>query len=298
MARRFLLPSLLGLLAIALGAALALRRERDTPAPPSAESAAAHQLERLAATLAIEAGQRQRLEQRLEALALELAALRARIEEGEVAVAPPGDSLAALEPAADELGDEADLPADHAAGAAPTGVATEVASDDASSIERALVAAGVDPATAADIKRRRDELALSELYLRDQAEREQWLDTPRFREEMAALEQQRTTVRDEIGDEAYDRYLAAAGEPNRVRVDEVMTDSAAAQAGLVAGDVVLRYGGVRVFAPGDLVVETRAGQAGETVPLELLRNGERVEVRVPRGPLGLRIAPGHAAPGE
>ncbi len=79
------------------------------------------------------------------------------------------------------------------------------------------------------------------------------MDTPRFAEEMADIERQRTSIRDEIGDEAYDRYLAALDHPNRVAVDEVLLESPAAAAGLQAGDVVRRYADARIFAPNELV---------------------------------------------
>src|SRR5215472_16470573 len=49
-------------------------------------------------------------------------------------------------------------------------------------------AAGIDPATAADIKRRRDEVIMSEMYLRDRATREHCVDTQSFTTEMAAIE--------------------------------------------------------------------------------------------------------------
>jgi S1-C subfamily serine protease len=98
--------------------------------------------------------------------------------------------------------------------------------------------------------------------------------------------------------QTYDRYLAARGEANRVRVEEVMTASAAADAGLQAGDLVLRYGDTRIFAPNELVHETRTGTAGELVRLEVIRQGQRLLLDVPRGPLGLRIAASLEAPEE
>jgi S1-C subfamily serine protease len=146
------------------------------------------------------------------------------------------------------------------------------------------------------MKRRQDDLAMAEIYLRDQATREQWLNSPRFRDELAAIEAQRVSVRDEIGDEAYDRFLFAQGQTNRVRVDDVMLDSVAAQAGLQTGDILLRYGDDRIFAPEELVNATRSGRAGESIRLEILRNGARIEVQVPRGPLGLRIAASQSEP--
>jgi membrane-associated protease RseP (regulator of RpoE activity) len=159
-----------------------------------------------------------------------------------------------------------------------------------SAMERALAAAGLDPATVADIKRRDDESAMAEINLRNRATREQWLDSPRFNAEMAAIEAQRTPLRDEIGDDAYDRYLFALGETNRVRVDDVLEQSPAAQAGLQTGDLIVRYGDARLFNPSELVNQTRSGTEGEAVQLEIIRDGQRLEVQVPRGPLGLRVA--------
>jgi membrane-associated protease RseP (regulator of RpoE activity) len=180
-----------------------------------------------------------------------------------------------------------------AAPAAPTDAgpkALDMDEGNRSPMERALAAAGLDAATVQDIKRRQDENTMSEIYLRDQATREQWLDSPRFAAEMAAIEAQRTPLRDEIGDDAYDRYLFALGQTNRVRIEDVLQQSPAAQAGLQAGDLIVRYGEARLFTPSELVNETRSGSRGEPVQLEFIRNGARFEVEVPRGPLGLRVA--------
>jgi S1-C subfamily serine protease len=137
---------------------------------------------------------------------------------------------------------------------------------------------------------------MAEISLRDLAIREGWVDTPRFDEELAEINGQRTSIRDEIGDEAYDRYLFAQGHTNRVRIDDVMTESPAAIAGLQPHDMILRYGDTRVFLPEDLVTETQGGIAGEMVRLEVIRNGERLHIDVPRGPLGVRIAPTQDSP--
>ncbi len=239
-----------------------------------AASTLARQVGRLTEALAAEGAARQRLEERLASIEAQLTDLYSAATD--TAASRPSALPEALSAAADSP------PAD-AAGTA---------------MERALIAAGIDVATATDIKRRRDELTMAEITLSDQATREQWLETPRFAQAMATLAAQRTSIRDEIGDDSYDRYLAARGEPNRVRVDEVLAETAAAAAGLQAGDVVLRYGAARIFAPDDLVTETRGGTAGEVVRVEVLRQGQRFEVTVPRGPLGLRIAASQGSPGE
>ena len=241
-------------------------------------------LELLTAKLAAEADGRHRLEQRIDGLATELAALRSSYET-QRAVGPKPESLAAAPAPAIQTS-----PSD----------TREPASthETAASMEQALVAAGIDATTATEIKRRRDGLALSEIALRNQAQREGWLDTPDFAAKMAEIDQQRTSIRDEIGDEAYDRYLAALDQPNRVAVNEVLLDSPAAAAGLQAGDVVLSYGDTRIFAPSELVTATRGGTAGENVRMEIIRQGQRFEVAVPRGPLGVSVAASRGDPGE
>jgi hypothetical protein len=244
----------------------------DRPAP-----ALEQRLEQLESELVEEAAQRRRLEERLEALSAQIAAAHgdAAAEERTPAhsnAAPSGPDTSAP---------EAPLPASE------YGV---------SEMERALVAAGLDAASAAQIKRRGDELTMAEMYLRDQATREQWLDTPRFHEEMAALNAQQVPLREEIGEDAYDRYLFARGHANRVRVDDVLSESPAAHAGVQTGDLIVRYDDGRIFAPAELVAQTRTGGEGETIRLEIIRNGERLQIEVPRGPLGLRVAPTQAAP--
>jgi hypothetical protein len=238
------------------------------------------QLNLLASKLAKETDERGRLEERLELLAADLAALRAG-----GGGAPTSESAAAA---------SAPAPDTTVSSTADSGWVEP----DLTAMERALVAAGIDAGSATEIKRRQDELALSEIYLRDVAAREGWLDTPEFNEEMAEIERHRTSIRDEIGDAAYDRYLAALEQPNRVAVDDVLLESPAAMAGLRAGDVVLRYDETRIFSPGELVAATRGGTPGEIVRIEITRQGQRFEVDVPRGPLGLRIAAAYGAPDE
>jgi RecB family exonuclease len=104
------------------------------------------------------------------------------------------------------------------------------------------------------------------------------------------------TVADATGDAIADWPAAEAAW--RAAITALAAETAAAAAGLQAGDVVLRYGEARIFAPDDLVTETRGGTAGEVVRVEVLRQGQRLEVDVPRGPLGVRIAVSQGSPGE
>jgi hypothetical protein len=153
----------------------------------------------------------------------------------------------------------------------------------------ALIRAGVAAGTADEILWRRSQLELDRLDLRDQALREGWLGTDRFRDEMRALNAERLSLRDELDVDAYDRYLYETGESNRVSVDSVIAGSAGDEGGLMPGDVIERYGDQLVLDFEDLRSATSAGERGELVPLQVRRGGQLVEVWLPRGPIGIRL---------
>ncbi len=153
----------------------------------------------------------------------------------------------------------------------------------------ALVRAGVAASTADEILWRRSQFELDRLELRDQALREGWLGADRYREEMRALNAERVSLRDELDVDAYDRYLYETGETNRVSVDSVIAGSAGDQSGLSPGDVIERYGDELVLDFNDLRSATSAGARGELVPVQVRRDGQMVEVWLPRGPIGIRL---------
>ena len=155
--------------------------------------------------------------------------------------------------------------------------------------QQTLVAAGVDPATAAEVMRRQDRLEMQRLQLRDQASREGWLNSRRYAEALGELGGDAVALREQIGDDAYDRFLYLSGQPNRVVVASVIEDSPAQMAGIQAGDLVLDYAERRVFAYADLSNATRAGEPGEYVLVRIQRGADLLELAVPRGPLGIRL---------
>jgi len=63
-------------------------------------------------------------------------------------------------------------------------------------------------------------------------------------------------------------------------VDALSETGAAARAGLRRGDVVVAVDGVPVTKPGDLIGAVRVHEAGSTVTLTILRQGERLDVNV------------------
>jgi hypothetical protein len=181
---------------------------------------------------------------------------------------------------------------------ASRGAATEVdAEREARRAERdprgldvqALVEAGFPAAKVRAFKEKLDQIELDRLYLRDLAAREGWLDTPRFREEDLGLGDVAHQARGEMGDEFYDWMLYTSGQPNRVRIGEVLGGSAAAAAGFRPGDLILSYDEQRIFNPGELRDFTTTGTAGDMTPVWVMRGGQQMQVFVPRGPLGIRI---------
>lgn len=157
-----------------------------------------------------------------------------------------------------------------------------------------FLAAGFDAEQEKQLTRRVDEVEMERLYLRDRARREGWVRTPEYRQ---AARELRNEVRNEIGEDAYDRLLYAREQDNRVLVDSVLESSPAQEIGLQAGDVIIGYDGTRVFSYRDIRAARANGEAGDPVPLHVERNGEVLELEIPRGPLGVHLGASSVMPG-
>jgi len=221
------------------------------------------------------------------ALALELGVLRGQVERalGAPAPADPGGTSRPEPPAGDPP---------EGAPTASTPAADEQAPGDTRPWfdDGALLATGVP---AAEVERLRElwaEVELEKLYLRDEAARE---GAPHTRRRIRELEAE---VRTELGETGYDRLLYATGRINRVMISDVLSNSPAADAGLQAGDLVLRYAGDRVFGPSELKSATRGGESGERIRLEVLRGEQTLSVSMLRGPLGVRLKGERRTPGS
>lgn len=95
-------------------------------------------------------------------------------------------------------------------------------------------------------------------------------------------------LRNKIGDDYYERYLKAIGMPTSVSIGSVMQNSPGANAGLLPGDSIIAYDNNRVFSVNGLNRMTAIGQEGESVLIEVKRNGELVQLTIPRGPIGVQ----------
>jgi len=215
------------------------------------------------------------IDDRLQALQSQYDRLSERLDRLEKRVATATDEL--------ESAEETTVPAPPAnssqAGAATLHVPTV----------DSLVKAGIGRERAEDIMRRTNEIELKKLELRDRAIREHYLGTGRYNRELSELAAGDVNLREELGDDAYDRYLYATRQNNRVRVTSVMVGSQAESAGIQSGDIILSYDDRNLFDWSELQQATTLGERGEYVSMDVLRDGQLLNLWVPRGPLGIRL---------
>jgi PDZ domain len=158
-------------------------------------------------------------------------------------------------------------------------------------VDERLARAGFTPRQVESLRRLEAELQMQRIDLSDRAMREGWANEPRFFDEYNRLGNEGDMVRAEIGDDAYDRYLYASGRTNRVAVGSVIPTSPAEKAGLQPGDVIVSYGGERVFDGQQLVTLRSSGDRGVPVAVEVIRGGQAMQITMPRGPMGIQTAP-------
>ncbi|UCD66527.1 MAG: PDZ domain-containing protein, partial [Deltaproteobacteria bacterium] len=155
--------------------------------------------------------------------------------------------------------------------------------------ETQLVAAGLEPQQAKSIMQFLADIEMERLYLHDQATREGWVGTPRYRQEIMVLIEREEDLRLELGDADYDLYLYGTGQPNRVVIQSVIEGSPAQEAGIQSKDIAYSYAGSRLYTIRDLITATTEGIANEPVLIEVIRDGRIFEFELPRGPMGLRL---------
>jgi hypothetical protein len=208
-----------------------------------------------------------------------LVAANATVSQGPLTLSPPLlEDVSRAQTAPDDgiAGDAADF--------APDGAEDEPAAAGDTPVVERLVAAGFSRARGEEIVRRAAELRLAAAY-------REYETTGTVRALGGSMRlASEAGLRDELGDEEFALYLGALGRPTRVVVAGVATASAAANAGLLAGDEIVSYAGERVFNLGELNALTARRSAGETVLTTVVRDGQPLELYVTGGPLG--ITPG------
>ena len=158
-------------------------------------------------------------------------------------------------------------------------------SDRSSESERRLARltdAGFSAASASWVVRRESELQM--VVLRNQ------YDSMRTGEPMNPMSpdlNMNAMLREELGDVQYEMYLQAGGRSTAVGVGLVFESSPAQTAGLLPGDEITHYDGVRVFSSYDLTRQAMQGNEGERVVVSFMRDGIAMQIVMPRGPLGV-----------
>ncbi|MCH8867399.1 MAG: PDZ domain-containing protein [Proteobacteria bacterium] len=146
----------------------------------------------------------------------------------------------------------------------------------------ALVEAGFTLARAEWILQRESELRVKSMQARFDAQR-----TGDMQAMFAAGNLAESTLREELGDAQYVQYLEANNRPTAVDVGLVLPSSAGHRAGLQSGDQIVSYDGQRVFSYSDLNNQTFSGEPGQSVVVDILRDGMPMQIVMPRGPIGV-----------
>jgi membrane-associated protease RseP (regulator of RpoE activity) len=239
-------------------------------AAASSPAASTARLALLEGALAAEVEQRVALEARLGELAGEVEELRASAARAPEARGADQRDLRGPDAAAREA-----LREQLRNGAPPQGEALE-----RRQIDR-LVAAGFAPDRAEWINRRTQELRVQQMQAQYEATR---AGRPVDSAMQVGTD---TALRKELGDAEYERYRDALNRSTSVDVMQVLASSPAESAGLRPGDQIVAYNGARVFDVAELNALTFQGSTGESVVVEIRRDGQPLQLVVPRGPLGI-----------
>ena len=145
-----------------------------------------------------------------------------------------------------------------------------------------LMASGFSEDEARRVLQRESEAEYKAMQLAWEAQRE---GTPL--DQLAAINDPQALLRADLGDADYERFLMAQGQPTSVQITRVLNGSPGSEAGLQPGDQIVSYAGERVFNVTDMRELTLQGAAGEDVVIEIDREGVRMQLSVPRGPVGI-----------
>lgn len=145
-----------------------------------------------------------------------------------------------------------------------------------------LMAGGFSEDEARRVLQRESEVEYQAMQLAWEAQRE---GAPL--DQLAALSDPQSLLRADLGDTDYERFLEAQGQPTSVQITRVLNGSPGSQAGLQPGDQIVSYDGERVFTVNDMRDLTLQGAAGEDIVIEIDREGVRMQLNVPRGPVGI-----------
>jgi hypothetical protein len=143
-----------------------------------------------------------------------------------------------------------------------------------------LIKAGFGPDRAEWIVRRESELQMDSMQaMFDARQSGERPDRSRLDPDSA--------LRAELGDAEYEQYLEANGRSTSVAVGSVLESSPGQRAGLQSGDQIVGYNGQRIFSYGELSNQTMSATPGQSVVVDIVRDGIPMQVVVDAGPIGI-----------
>lgn len=161
-----------------------------------------------------------------------------------------------------------------------------------------LAAAGVDTEVASELLRQISWQQFRTMELRNLMRNAEPSDRRYYSEELRDLNQSRVSLRAELGDDVYDKYLYVSGKSNRVKVSVVMAGSPAESNGVQPGDIILRYNDTKIVEARDLQQAALGGDSGSYANLEILRDGSLMNLMLPQGTMGVQMQPMRMDPGQ
>ena len=161
-----------------------------------------------------------------------------------------------------------------------------------------LSAAGMSTDEADKLLRRMSQQEYQRLELQNNIRRNQGAASNTYRQQLRELNQNKISLRSELGDEAYDKYLFASQQSNRVKISSVMAGSPAESSGFESNDIILSYDDEKILKWADIRRVTLEGDIGSYANVNILRNGEYMSLMVPRGTLGVQLEPVQLNPDE
>lgn len=161
-----------------------------------------------------------------------------------------------------------------------------------------LAAVGVDPSVANDILRRISQQQFRRLELTNLVRGSSSSERQLYAAELREMNQNAISLRSELGTDIYDQYLFESGANNRVKVDSVLAGSPAETHGVQPGDVIQYYNDTKIIEISDLQRAALGGEAGGYSNIQILRQGNLMNLMLPHGTIGVQLRPTRIDPGE
>nr|WP_081475726.1 PDZ domain-containing protein [Microbulbifer agarilyticus] len=158
---------------------------------------------------------------------------------------------------------------------------------------RRLIDAGFPPERAALIMDRQERLQYEQMQYSYEYHHMQDKRSERaveLQQKIQTYSNPRRVFEQELSPAEFEQYLNAFGGRTEMEIGSIIESAPAYDAGLRAGDKIIRYNNQRVFHMGDLRTQVYQAKPGSSVEVEIQRRGSSSteKIYLPAGPLGIR----------